>query len=114
MNLLARWFINALAIFVAAYLLQSQGGVQIANFTAALAAALVLGIVNATIKPVLYLLTFPITVLTLGLFTFVINAFMILISSKFVPGFFVQNFWWALVFSLLLTIINYFLYQVFE
>ncbi len=112
MNLLVRWIINALAITITAYILQR--GVHVSNFIAALAAALVLGIINATIKPVLILLTLPITIFSLGLFVFVINALMILLSSAIVPGFYVENFWWALAFSMVLTIINFFLYQVFE
>jgi len=112
MNLLARWILNALAIFVTAYLLQR--GVHLNNFTVALIEALILGIINVTIKPILFLLTLPITILSLGLFTFVLNALMILISSKIVPGFSVDSFWWALTFSLVLTVINYLLYQIFE
>ena len=111
MNILVRWVINALVIFVAAYLVR---GVYINNFTAALAAALILGVINVTIRPLLYFLTLPITLLSLGLFTFVINALMILLASYLVPGFYVTNFWSALLFSLLLTVINYFLYKIFE
>jgi putative membrane protein len=111
MNILARWLINALVIFVAAYVLV---GVHVSNFTAALAAALVLGIINVTIRPLLLLLTLPISLLSLGLFTFVINACMILLSAKIVPGFTVDSFWWAFLFSLVLSIINYFLYLIFD
>jgi putative membrane protein len=110
-NILTQWLVNALVIFVAAYFLK---GVYITNFTAALAAALILGIINITIRPILYFLTLPITFLTLGIFTFVINALMILLASAIVPGFVVINFWWAFVFSIILTIINYFLYQMFS
>lgn len=111
MTILARWLLSALAIAVTAYILK---GVQVQNFYAALAAAFLLGIINITIKPLLVLLTLPITLLTLGLFTFVINALMIMLAAEIVPGFSVDNFWWALVFSLVLSLINYFLYQVFE
>ena len=83
-------------------------------FFAALAAAFILGVINITIKPLLILLTLPVTILTLGLFTFVINALMIMLSAQFVPGFGVDSFWWALLFSIILSIINYFLYQIFE
>ena len=111
MNILARWLINALAIIVAAYLVK---GVYVNNFTTALAAALILGIINITIRPILFFLTLPITILTLGLFTFVINACMILLASAIVPGFIVVNFWVALLFSLILTLINYFLNRIFK
>jgi putative membrane protein len=111
MNILARWLLSALAISVTAYVLR---GVHVDDFYAALAAAFILGIINVTIKPLLTLLTLPITVLTLGLFTFVINALMIMLSAQLVPGFSVDSFWWALIFSLVLSIINYFLYQIFD
>jgi putative membrane protein len=111
MNILARWVINALVISVAAYILP---GVHVLNFYAALAAALVLGVINITIRPVLLILTLPVTVLSLGIFTFIINALMILLSAKIVPGFIIDNFWWAIIFSIILSLINYFLYQMFE
>ena len=111
MTILARWLLNALAISVAAYVLQ---GVHVNNFYAALAAAFILGIINITIKPLLILLTLPITILTLGLFTFVINALMIMLAAQFVPGFTVDSFWWALGFSIILSVINYFLYKIFD
>lgn len=82
------------------------------DFKAALLAALVLGIINATIKPLLILLTLPITVLTLGLFTLVINALLILLTSKLVPGFQVDGFWWAFLFSIILMVVNYILYKL--
>lgn len=111
MNILARWLLSALSISVTAYILP---GVHINDFFAALTAAFILGVINITIKPLLILLTLPITFLTLGLFTFVINALMIMLSAQFVPGFGVDSFWWALFFSIILSVINYFLYQIFE
>ena len=111
MAILARWLLSALAISVTAYVLR---GVHVNDFYAALAAAFILGIINITIKPLLILLTLPITILTLGLFTFVINALLIMLSAELVPGFSVDSFGWALIFSIVLTIINYFLYQIFE
>lgn len=111
MTILARWLLSALAISVTAYILR---GVHVDNFYAALAAAFILGIINITIRPLLIFLTLPITFLTLGLFTFVINALMILLSAQLVPGFSVDSFWWALLFSVILTLINYFLYQIFD
>ncbi|OHA44728.1 MAG: hypothetical protein A3G04_04035 [Candidatus Taylorbacteria bacterium RIFCSPLOWO2_12_FULL_44_9] len=105
MNVLVKWLISALIIIVIAYILP---GAEVSGFIAAIVAALVIGLINAFIKPVLIILTLPINVLTLGLFTFVINALLIMLASAIVPGFSVQNFWWALLFSLLLSIITYF------
>ena len=104
MSLLVHWLIYAIAIVITAYLLP---GVRLSGFSAALVAALVLGLVNTFIKPVLLLLTLPLNILTLGLLTFVINALLILLTSSVVPGFVVTGFWWALLFSLVLSVINY-------
>lgn len=106
MSILINWILSALTVFAAAYLLP---GVHVGNFTAALVAALVIGIFNAILKPILIILTLPITLLSLGLFTFVIQALLILLADQFVPGFTVDGFFWALILSLALTIINYFL-----
>lgn len=106
MNILINWILSAMAVFAAAYLLP---GVHVENFSAALVAALVIGIFNAILKPILVILTLPITVLTLGLFTFVIQALLIMLADKFVQGFLVDGFFWALVLSLILSLINYFL-----
>ena len=107
--ILINWLVSAIVILSAAYLLP---GVHVANFTAALVASLVLGIINAFLKPILLILTLPITILTLGLFTIVINALMILITSRIVPGFKVDGFWWALVFGIALSLINSFLHTL--
>jgi putative membrane protein len=72
----------------------------------ALVVAVVLGFLNTIIKPILIILTLPIEILTLGLFTFVINACLVLLTSKIVGGFYVKSFWWALVFSLVLFLVN--------
>jgi len=104
MSLLVHWLVYAVAIVITAYLLP---GVRLSGFFAALVTALVLGLVNTFIKPLLLLLTLPLNILTLGLLTFVINALLILLTSAIVPGFVVAGFWWALLFSLVLSIINY-------
>jgi putative membrane protein len=104
MSFLAHWLIYAIAIVITAYLLP---GVRLSGFFAALVTALVLGLINTFIKPLLLLLTLPLNILTLGLLTFVINALLILLTSALVPGFVVTGFWWALGFSLVLSIINY-------
>jgi putative membrane protein len=104
MTFLVHWLIRAVAIVITAYLLP---GVRLSGFFAALVTALVLGLINTFIKPLLLLLTLPLNILTLGLLTFVINALLILLTSSIVPGFVVAGFWWALLFSLVLSIVNY-------
>jgi putative membrane protein len=103
MMLLLRWIVSALVIMVAAYLLP---GVHMASFWTALVLALVLGILNVLVKPLLVVLTLPITLITFGLFLLVINALLVLLASHIVPGFRVDGFWWALFFSILISIIN--------
>jgi putative membrane protein len=110
MSFLFHWLIRALAIVITAYLLP---GVRLSGFFAALVTALVLGLINTFIKPLLLLLTLPLNILTLGLLTFVINALLILLTSSLVPGFAVSGFGWALLFSMVLAIINYALGQIF-
>lgn len=97
-----------MAVFAAAYILP---GVHVTSFTAALIAALVLGIFNAVLKPILVILTLPITLITLGLFTFVIQALLIMLAARIVSGFTVDGFLWALVLSLVLTAINSFIHS---
>lgn len=111
MTILFRWLTSALAIIAVAYLLP---GVHIANLVTALVVALVLGILNAVVKPILFFLTLPITILTLGLFSLVLNAVIVLLVSKLVPGFIVDGFLWALVFSILLSFVNTILSHLFK
>ena len=92
MKLLAKLLINAVAIIIATYLLE---GIYITGVGMAIIVAIVLGIVNVLIKPILVILTLPVTVLTLGLFLLVINALLIMLTAWLVPGFEVDNFWWA-------------------
>ncbi len=102
-SILANWLISALSIFlVASYL----PGFSVNSFTTALVVALVLGIINAIIKPILIILTLPINILTLGLFTFVINAALIMLAASLVPGFKVAGFGPALVAALILWFIS--------
>lgn len=107
MNLFFRILINALVAFGLAYLLD---GVYIKNFTTALWLAVVLGLLNAIVKPILVILTLPITVVTLGLFMLVINAGIILIGDDLIEGFRVDSFGTAVLFSLLLSFISSILY----
>jgi putative membrane protein len=102
-HLLARWIVNAAALLLVAYL---YPGVQVASFATAIIAALILGLVNAVIRPILIVLTLPVTVLTLGLFIFIINAFLFWLVAEIVQGFHVSNFGAALVGSILYSIIT--------
>ncbi|HCP08459.1 MAG TPA: hypothetical protein DIT25_01520 [Candidatus Moranbacteria bacterium] len=104
MALVISWLISAVVILLASYLLP---GISIAGFVTALIVALVLGLVNAFIKPILLILTLPINILTLGLFTLVINAVLILLVAAIVPGFQVAGFIWALLFGLILSAVMY-------
>lgn len=103
MQVIINWVISAAVIMVSAYLLP---GVMVSGFVAALILAVVLGAINAFIKPVLLVLALPINILTLGLFTFVINAALIMLATYIVPGFSVDGFWWALIFSIVLAIVG--------
>jgi len=106
MTFLVHWLLRAVAIVLTAYLLP---GVRLSGFAAALFTAAVLGLINTFIRPLILLFTLPLNILTLGLFTFAINALLILLTSAIVPGFAVAGFGWALVFSLVLAIVNYLL-----
>jgi putative membrane protein len=103
LTLIARWIINAAALLLVAYL---YPGVTVESFFAAMIAALVLGLVNAFIRPLLVLLTLPVTLVTLGLFLFVINAFLFWFAAEIVQGFKVTGFWAALVGSILYSLIT--------
>ena len=98
MTLLIRWLLLACALVL---LTQWDLGVQVDNFGAAMWAALVIGLLNAFVRPLLILLTLPVTLLTLGLFLFVINALMFWAASGVLSGFFVAGFWAALLGSLI-------------
>lgn len=108
MNLLASLIIRTGIVGLAAYLLP---GVGVDSLLTALVVAVVLGVLNMFIKPILVLLTLPVTILTLGLFMLVINALLILLASKIVPGFTVDGFWWAVLFSLVISIVSSFVQQ---
>lgn len=106
MHILISWILSALAIVVAAYVLP---GVSVDGFLTAVVVAVVLGFVNAVLRPILIFLTLPITIITLGLFTLVIQTFLILLTAWLVPGFEVAGFWWALLFGLVLWVLNVFI-----
>lgn len=102
-NILVRFLLNGAAILATAYLLS---GVDVKSYETALITALVLSIANVVVKPILIVFTIPITVVTLGLFLLVINAMVVLLADHFVDGFTVNGFWWALAFSLIMSIFN--------
>jgi putative membrane protein len=110
MRLLIGWAVNALCLLAIPYILP---GVQISGFTAALIAALVIGLLNIVIKPVLFVLTLPISLVTLGLFTFVLNGLMFWLAAKFLDGFAVTNFGWAMAGALAYTLISWAVSAVF-
>ncbi len=103
MTLLLVWLLNAVALLVVAYLLP---GITVASFGSALIAALVLGLLNMLVKPVLVLLTLPITIVTLGLFLIVLNALLFWFVGSVLKGFQVNGFWWAVIGALLYSLIS--------
>ena len=110
MRFLARLLLNGVAIIVAAWLLP---GIHITGPVPALVAGVILGFVNAIVRPVLFLLTLPFTLITLGLFIFVLNAICFGLTAWLVPGFSVDGFWWALLGALLVSIVSWILNGVF-
>lgn len=103
-GLLFRWSILTLSIVAAAYLIE---GIQVSSFFTALFAAALLGILNALFRPILILLTLPINILSLGLFTFVINALLLLMVSGVIGGFSVSGFWPALLGSVIISLVSW-------
>ena len=103
MNFLIRVLVVAAVSFGLSRLLT---GVHITDFWTAVVFAIVLALLNMFIRPLLILFTLPVTIITMGLFLFVINALVVLFASKFVDGFTIDNFWWALLFSIILSIIT--------
>lgn len=102
-NFLIRLILSAVAVLICAAVLP---GAHVDGFLMAVVVAGVLALLNVLLKPLLVLLTIPITIVSFGLFLLVINTFLVLLASWLVPGFEVDGFWWALVFSILLSIIN--------
>lgn len=105
-GLFLRWLILTIAILFASYVLN---GIQVSGFLAAFFAAAILGILNAFFRPVLLILTLPINVLSLGLFTFIINALMLKMASGLISGFHVDGFWTAVFGSLIISVVNWLL-----
>lgn len=109
MRILIKWLVTTAAILISAYFLP---GVSVRSLGAALLTALVLGLINAILRPILLLFTFPLTIVTLGLFIFVLNALLVLLTSAIVPGFHVQSFGWALIFSLVFSAVSFILHRI--
>ena len=110
MDILINLLLSAIAVVVSAYILP---GVKVDGFLTALVVAIVLSVVNTFVKPLVLLLTLPINILTLGLFTFIVNALMILLVSAIVPGFKVDGILWALVFSVVLSLVSSAIFMLF-
>jgi putative membrane protein len=106
MRLLLVWLINALALIAVAYLMP---GVSVSSFGAALVAALVLGLINAVVRPILVLLTLPVTLLTLGLFIFVLNGLLFWMVGTWLEGFEVAGFWSAVLGAILFSLVSWLL-----
>jgi len=104
LSFVLQWLASGVAILITAYLLP---GVAVTGFFAALVTALILGLVNAFIRPLLILFTLPLNILTLGLFTLGISALLVMLAAAIVPGFAVKGFWWALLFGIVLAIVNF-------
>src|SRR5215831_18851164 len=107
MKLLLRWLVSALSLMIVAYFVP---GLVVRGFVAALIAAAVIGLINATLGTIVKVVTIPITILTLGLFLIVVNALMLRVAAMFVPGFYVSGWWPALIGAILLTIVSSFLH----
>jgi len=105
-SIFVRWIILTASILVASYLIE---GIEVRGFFSALLAAAVLGFLNAFFRPILLILTLPINILSMGLFTFVLNGLLLMMASGVISGFHVRGFWSAVFGSLLISIVNWFL-----
>jgi putative membrane protein len=110
MRFLARLLLNGIAIIIATWLLP---GLHVSGPVAALVAGAILGFVNAIVRPVLFFLTLPLTLLTLGLFIFVVNALCLGLTAALVPGFTIDGFWWAVIGALLVSVVSWILNGIF-
>lgn len=108
MNFMIKLIVTAAVAFALSRVLK---GIHIDTYWTALVFALVLAVANVILKPILVLLTIPLTIITLGLFLFVINALMVLLAAHFVNGISIDGFWWALLFGLLLSIVSSLLFS---
>jgi putative membrane protein len=111
MKLIIRLLLNTVAVIILSKVLS---GVYVESYTTALIVAVVLGLLNLLVKPILVVLTFPITIVTLGLFMLVINALIILLADELITGFSVSSIWIAILFSVLLSLLQSLLYSIFK
>ena len=109
MRFLIRWIVNAAAVFLAANLVP---GISVSGFGAALVAGLILGFVNAIIKPILIILTLPFTIVTLGLFIFVVNAICLALVAWLVPGLTISGFWPAFFGAIVISLVSWLLHAI--
>ena len=108
-RLIIRWVLNAFALYIVAKILP---GIHLLDFGSALVAVIVIALVNALIKPLLFLLTLPVTIVTFGLFALVLNALMLMLASALTPGFKIDGFGTALLGSILLSIVTTILHSL--
>ena len=111
MNFIFKILLTALAVLAISYLLP---GVQVDDYVTAIWVAVIVGLLFSILKPILVVLTLPVTILTLGLFLFVINAVLVLMAGNLIDGFYVSGFWTAMLFSVLLTLFESVLYKLIE
>lgn len=109
MNTVLKILLTAVAVVILAYILP---GVAVEGYVSAIIVAVVLALLRLIVKPILVILTLPVTLITFGLFLLIINAIIILMADYFVSGFAVNNIWWALLFSLLLSFLQSILFSV--
>jgi putative membrane protein len=111
MNYIIKILLTAIAVFILANILP---GVSIESYFTSIVVAIVIGLLDSLVKPILIIFTIPITIVTLGFFLFIINAFIILIADYFIGGFRVSNIIWAVIFSILLSLLQSTLYKVLD
>lgn len=109
MSLIVRWVLNALALYIVARILP---GIHLSDFGSALVAVVIIGLVNVLIKPILFLLTLPVTFITFGLFALILNALMLMLASAITPGFKIDGFGTALLGSILLSLVTTILHSL--
>lgn len=105
MNAFLYLITNGLAVYISSLILP---GIHVTDFFVAIVVAVVLGLANMLLKPIFLILTLPLTILTLGLFTFIVNGVMVLVADSIVPGFTVDSIWWGILFSVVLSLIGSF------
>jgi putative membrane protein len=106
--MIEKLLINTVSIFAVSYLL---AGIQVDTFMTALVVAVVMAVLNVTLKPLLILITIPLTIITFGLFLLVVNVLVLYAADALIDGFHIAGFWWALAFSLLVSLLNSILFK---